>query len=249
MMYSEIDCKSDSIQAEALERLNAMKRQERLTERRNYFIDLDQQVVESKKSYTDAKCRTDMIEWELKVAGYFNFDISTVFHSVSYLDRYLSKSNESSTEALRSRHIYQLVCMTCFYIAIKLHEPKVLGLMFLVELSQHSFTKEDFKKMESKILFALNFQMMTPTPVCFARAYLDLRDFKYPNGIADIIRKEVISDISSLLGDVAFITSKYSDIAISAIEKYAIDTNRSDKQMPCESVSVVYHRSQDILSH
>lgn len=190
-----------------------------------------------------------MIEWEIKVARYFNFDISTVFHSVSYLDRYLSISNDSSKEVLCSRQKYQLSCMTCYYIAIKLNEPKVIGLSFLVELGQNTFTQEDFKNMERKILFALDFHMMIPTPICLARTYLDLKAFQYPNGIKDMIGKAVISEISSFLSDVSFITSNYSDIAISTVEKCARHIIKSNKLVSCESVSVIYHQNHNILSH
>jgi hypothetical protein len=197
-----------------MERLNVMKKQEKSAKRRNYFLDLP---IEPSSAYIDTKCRKDTIEWTISVAKYFGFDMRTVLYGIDYLDRFLSSSNEASIEALKSRHVYQLVCMTCFYMAVKLHEPKMIDMAYLVELGRKSYTKHEFKKMEETVLFGLNFRMMTPTPVCFASLYLELKGLDDPMLVNHTIRKSVESEIYRLMLDEALITSSYSEIAVTAL--------------------------------
>lgn len=196
--------------------------------------------------------KTDMIEWTISVATYFGFEFRTVLYGIDYLDRFLSSSNDASIEALKSRHVYQLVCMTCFYMAVKLHEPKMIDMAYLVELGRKSYTKNDFKKMEETILFGLNFRMMTPTPVCFASLFLELKGLDDPMLVNHTIRKGVESEIYRLMLDEALITSCYSEIAVTAIVNCAkkeslqriISCNASVEP---EMISVIPERTAKIV--
>lgn len=158
-----------------------------------------------------------MIEWTITVAKYFGFDITTVLYGIDYLDRFLSSSTDASLEALKSRHLYQLTCMTCFYMAVKLHESKVIDMGCLVHLGRKSYTKNEFKKMEETILFALDFRMMNPTPICFANIYLELKALKNPLLVNHSMKESLESEIYRLMLDETLIASKYSEIAITAL--------------------------------
>lgn len=71
-MYSVFNDKSDSIQAEALDRFSAMEKQERGAIRKNYFLDLDQQEFkEPNSSYIDTKCRTGKEQYFCLLVSHF----------------------------------------------------------------------------------------------------------------------------------------------------------------------------------
>jgi hypothetical protein len=247
-MSPKLDYQRDEMKSRIMERLSVMKKQEESTRRRNYFLDLP---MMPSAAYIDAKCRRDMIEWTITVAQYFGFDNTTVLYGIDYVDRFLASSSDASLEAVRSRHIYQLTCMTCFYMAVKLHEPKMIDMSSLVELGRKSYTKQEFKKMEETILFALNFRMMTPTPMCFANVYLELTALDNPMLVNHTMRKNVEAEIYRLMLDETLISLNYSEIAVTALasctKKKSIERSISCKTLAePEMMSVIPERTSKI---
>lgn len=118
----------------------------------------------------DEDCRVKMCEWCYQVVDFCKFRRETVGIGMSYLDRYLCA--EMGKKALGDRKEYQLVAMTCLYIAIKLHEPLEMETSLLADLSRGCYTEMEFANMEKKILEALVWRVSGPTALSFVQHYL-----------------------------------------------------------------------------
>lgn len=115
----------------------------------------------------DEDCRVKMCEWCYQVVDFCKFRRETVGIGMSYLDRYLC--SKKGRRSLSDRKEYQLVAMTCLYIAIKIHEPLEMETSLLADLSRGCYTEMEFANMEKKILEALVWRVSGPTPLAFAQ--------------------------------------------------------------------------------
>lgn len=118
----------------------------------------------------DEDCRVKMCEWCYQVVDFCKFRRETVGIGMTYLDRYLC--SDKGKKALGDRKEYQLVAMTCLYIAIKLHEPLEMETSLLADLSRGCYTEMEFANMEKKILEALVWRVNGPTALGFVQQYL-----------------------------------------------------------------------------
>jgi len=115
-----------------------------------------------------------MIAWCYQIVDICGFDHESVDIAVSYLDRFLM--TKSGMPALHDRKTYQLVAMTCLYVAIKLFEPEVIDPSIVSHLSRGAYTEEDVTDMEMVILSALQWRVQPPTAMAFVRHFLALAD-------------------------------------------------------------------------
>mmetsp|Transcript_40640 Transcript_40640/g.98199 ORF Transcript_40640/g.98199 Transcript_40640/m.98199 type:complete len:343 (+) Transcript_40640:153-1181(+) len=118
----------------------------------------------------DEDCRVKMCEWCYQVVDFCKFRRETVGIGMSYLDRYLC--SRKGRRSLSDRKEYQLVAMTCLYIAIKIHEPLEMETSLLADLSRGCYTEMEFANMEKKILEALVWRVSGPTPLSFSQNLL-----------------------------------------------------------------------------
>ena len=118
----------------------------------------------------DEDCRVKMCEWCYQVVDFCKFRRETVGIGMSYLDRYLC--SEKGKKALGDRKEYQLVAMTCLYIAIKLHEPLEMETSLLADLSRGCYTEMEFANMEKKILEAVEWRVNGPTALSFVQHFM-----------------------------------------------------------------------------
>ena len=118
----------------------------------------------------DEDCRVKMCEWCYQVVDFCKFRRETVGIGMSYLDRYLC--SDKGKKALGDRKEYQLVAMTCLYIAIKLHEPLEMETSLLADLSRGCYTEMEFANMEKKILEALIWRVSGPTALGFIHHFM-----------------------------------------------------------------------------
>ena len=140
-IYDEAAC--------VLERINAMRMREENTPRcHEYFT-----------AAVDSKCRKLMVDWCFTVVDAFALNREAVWVALSLLDRYLSSSNGRSIDALKCTHSFQRCAITALYMAIKIHEPSVLGIKLLVKLCRGAYTEGDIIATEGEILFALDWRV------------------------------------------------------------------------------------------
>lgn len=177
----------------SIDRMNRMHQQQtaKTYKKRNYF----DVCRECPQTYVDQRCRSEMITWMKNVANCLGFSNTTVLYSADYVDRFLSQKAPLVHDCLSSRRQYQLLTMTCFYIAVKIHEPKVLSLELLVEMS--SFKEADFREMELTVMRTLEWNLYGPTAILFIDEYLDLI-ISSLEGIQQIPTKSVKDQILDL---------------------------------------------------
>jgi hypothetical protein len=118
----------------------------------------------------DEDCRVKMCEWCYQVVDFCKFRRETVGIGMTYLDRYLC--SKKGRRSLSDRKEYQLVAMTCLYIAIKIHEPLEMETSLLADLSRGCYTEMEFANMEQKILEALVWRVGGPTALGFVQNLL-----------------------------------------------------------------------------
>lgn len=134
------------------------------------YLEANAEITKKAAKPVDHDCRVKMCEWCYQVVDFCKFRRETVGIGMSYLDRYLC--SEKGKKALGDRKEYQLVAMTCLYIAIKLHEPLEMETSLLADLSRGCYTEMEFANMEKKILEALVWRVNGPTALSFVQHYL-----------------------------------------------------------------------------
>jgi len=163
----------------------------------------------------DEDCRVKMCEWCYQVVDFCKFRRETVGIGMSYLDRYLC--SDLGKHALSDRKEYQLVAMTCLYIAIKLHEPLEMETSLLADLSRGCYTEMEFANMEKKILEALVWRVSGPTNLSFVLNYL----MYLPDSVHDSVVEAVFDyaryQTELAVADHAFVKLKPSVVGMAAL--------------------------------
>jgi hypothetical protein len=134
------------------------------------YLIVNEALTKKAAKPVDHDCRVKMCEWCYQVVDFCKFRRETVGIGMSYLDRYLC--SDKGKKALGDRKEYQLVAMTCLYIAIKLHEPLEMETSLLADLSRGCYTEMEFANMEGKILQALVWRVSGPTALGFIQHFL-----------------------------------------------------------------------------
>lgn len=124
------------------------------------------------KATSTASCRMKMCKWCYQLVDYFKFSRETVQIGMSYFDRFLS--TDQGRQYPQDRSGFQLACITCMYIAIKVHEPMELDVALLCDLSRGSYSVSEITKMEQVILHALHWRLNPPTATSFVKHFFSL---------------------------------------------------------------------------
>jgi G2/mitotic-specific cyclin 3/4 len=106
--------------------------------------------------------RSILIDWLIQVHSRFNLLPETLFLTVNYIDRFLSKRKVSLSR-------FQLVGAVALFIAAKYEEincPSVQEIAYMVD---HAYTVEDILKAERFMIDVLEFEMGWPGPMSFLR--------------------------------------------------------------------------------
>ena len=116
--------------------------------------------------------------WYLVPAVVDHFDLSReiVSIAVNHMDRYLSASPSAIEKSS-----FQLLSLTCLYLAIKLNEVRIIKIPgskstmdTLHQLSRGFFSLKDMEEMERDILQRLQWHVHPPTPQQFLKTILFL---------------------------------------------------------------------------
>ena len=163
----------------------------------------------------DEDCRVKMSEWCYQVVDFCKFRRETVGIGMSYLDRYLC--SDKGKKALGDRKEYQLVAMTCLYIAIKLHEPLEMETSLLADLSRGCYTEMEFANMEQSILEGIDWRVSGPTPLAFVLHFLTF----LPNNISPSV-EEAIFDYARYQTEIAIANHSFVKIKPSVVGMAAL---------------------------
>ena len=176
----------------------------------------------------NATHRNQMVEWYVDFADAFALSKETVGVAVSILDRYLSSGNGNSHEALKSPQAFQRAAVTPFFMAIKIHEPHLLGMQLLRKLclgpnlrcpGYMGFYEEcDIVATESKVLSALEWRVCitSTTPIEYVRHYVELLLPKFVD-VSHLILKNAAKRTDIALSDVYFSTLRASSVGIACL--------------------------------
>eukprot|EP01018_Ginkgo_biloba_P023760 Gb_10619 [translate_table: standard] len=110
----------------------------------------------------NANMRGILIDWLVEVAEEYKLVPDTLYLTVSFIDRYLSKN-------LVNRQRLQLLGVTCMLIAAKYEEicaPQVEEFCYITD---NTYFRDEVLQMESNILKHLHFELSTPTVKSFLR--------------------------------------------------------------------------------
>ena len=163
----------------------------------------------------DEDCRVKMCEWCYQVVDFCKFRRETVGIGMSYLDRYLC--SEKGKKALGDRKEYQLVAMTCLYIAIKLHEPLEMETSLLADLSRGCYTEMEFANMEKKILEAVEWRVSGPTPLAFVLHFLTFLPDTLNLGVEEAIWDYARYQTELAVAEHVFVRVKPSVVGMAAL--------------------------------
>eukprot|EP00542_Grammatophora_oceanica_P016623 CAMPEP_0194030786 /NCGR_PEP_ID=MMETSP0009_2-20130614/4131_1 /TAXON_ID=210454 /ORGANISM="Grammatophora oceanica, Strain CCMP 410" /LENGTH=254 /DNA_ID=CAMNT_0038670785 /DNA_START=171 /DNA_END=935 /DNA_ORIENTATION=+ len=120
----------------------------------------------------DVSCRNRMIDWMYSLIDFCGLQRATVEVSINYMDRWLSVVATPTT----TRTEFQLVAMTCLYVAIKIHEVLAIKPDVLAQLSGGKYIVEDFERCERSLLPALDWMLNPPTTMCFVKLSVEADD-------------------------------------------------------------------------
>lgn len=148
------------------------------------------------------------------MVDHFDLHRDVVCVSMNYLDRYLASYPHTV-----DKNYFQLLAMTCVYLAMKLSEYKHLiiqgsrsSMESILQLSRGYFTLEDMQKMEINVLNRLNWHVHPPTPQTFVKHFLLFLRIE-EHDIHD--HSQFLVELSVM--DYFFVNFKPSDIAIAAV--------------------------------
>jgi hypothetical protein len=193
---------------DALEHIDAMRSHEVTTTTTTRVVNYLTPVV-------NATCRRLMIDWCFTVIDAFGLNRDTVGLAMSITDRYLSSNKGKSNEARNCTKIFQRSVITSLYMAIKIHEPTVLGLQLLVKLCRGVYTESEIIATELEILSALEWRVYISSMSImeYVRHYVALLPEEYVNDTELILVTAArLADIA--ISDVYFSTCRTSSVAM-----------------------------------
>lgn len=158
----------------------------------------------------DEQCRYLMVEWCFSVVDFCKYNRSTVHSAMNCLDRYLAKRSDM----LDDKRAFQLIVMTCFYTAVKIHESVALNPSMIAQLSKGVYTEQEVKTAENDILMTLSWRVNPPTTTSFAMSYLKL----FPESQSSVEVQDIINrQLDYAVKDSCFLGTDASTIAFAAV--------------------------------
>jgi Cyclin, N-terminal domain/Cyclin, C-terminal domain len=212
-----------------IDRIQVMCRQEDL----HYAII---SINDKQRLFTDKyrEVFVNVMDWRSKMILYFYqiTDFCCVRHesvlvAISYLDRFLwgnpyrkttslssssSRVKQARMSALKDGKVYQLVAITCLYVAIKVTETEPIDIESISELLQDTYSPIQIEVMEAVLLEGLQWYMHPPTSMSFL------------NELANFI---TMSKIRALTSDTTFFELATRQIEISSLELDLIGSKSS----------------------
>lgn len=113
----------------------------------------------------DESCRSAMSAWVYNVVDSCHFPRNTAALTMNYVDRFLS--TPAGKPSILDRSLFQLTCMTCLYVAVKIHCPAAMDPRLVSTLSRGVFSEEQIESMEMVVLAALKWKVNPPTATVF----------------------------------------------------------------------------------
>nr|GMD36043.1 putative cyclin-A3-1 [Ipomoea batatas] len=157
-----IDSKSDDPQmcsayvSDIYEYLRQMEAQEKRRPLRDYLEKVQKDI--------SANMRGILVDWLVEVAEEYKLLSDTLYLTIDYIDRFLSKNPIS-------RQKLQLLGVSSMLIASKYEEISPPHVEDFCYITDNTYTKQEVVKMEEDVLNALKFELGNPTIKTFLRRF------------------------------------------------------------------------------
>jgi hypothetical protein len=179
--------------------------------------------------------RHKMCDWACSVCQSCEIDENCNLLAVTFnlLDRYLAIKLSDCNELGVSKEDFQLFCMVCLHIAVKMTIPaslNKLSMKAMVEMARGFYSYDDMITTERDILVTLDWHLNPPTVMDYCSIYLhlfpidgnhiqDFEDYKFL-----VLRKcRYLAEVA--LDDIFFIDKESSTVAL-AVFLLATDASR-----------------------
>ncbi|CEP20754.1 CLB4 [Cyberlindnera jadinii] len=113
-----------------------------------------------------------LIDWLVQVHSRFNLLPETLFLTVNYIDRFLSKRKVSLNR-------FQLVGAVALFIAAKYEEINCPGVQEIAYMVDHAYSVDDILRAERFMIDVLEFEMGWPGPMSFLRRTSKADDYDF----------------------------------------------------------------------
>mmetsp|Transcript_34046 Transcript_34046/g.81862 ORF Transcript_34046/g.81862 Transcript_34046/m.81862 type:complete len:339 (+) Transcript_34046:2878-3894(+) len=207
--------KHDKVDLQIEDRLEVMLNQEEHEYKCFDYLAANEAIRKKAAKPVDEDCRVKMCEWCYQVVDFCKFRRETVGIGMSYLDRYLC--SDKGKGALGDRKEYQLVAMTCLYIAIKIHEPLEMETSLLADLSRGCYTEMEFANMEQTILEAVEWRVSGPTPLAFVLHFLTFLPDTLHSTVEEAIFDYARYQTELAISDHSFVKLRPSVVGMAAV--------------------------------
>lgn len=143
----------------------------------NYMHELEYRLVPdlnymSNQDELKWEMRSVLIDWVVQVHNRFNLLPETLFLTVNYIDRFLSKRKVSLSR-------FQLVGAVALFIAAKYEEINCPTVQEVAYMADNAYTVDEFLKAERFMIDVLEFDMGWPGPMSFLRRTSKADDYDY----------------------------------------------------------------------
>ncbi|CAI5760317.1 unnamed protein product [Candida verbasci] len=134
-----------------------------------YVPDANYMIIQDELKW---EMRSVLIDWVVQVHSRFNLLPETLFLTVNYIDRFLSKRKVSLSR-------FQLVGAVALFIAAKYEEINCPTIQEVAYMADNAYSIEDFLKAERFMIDVLEFDMGWPGPMSFLRRTSKADDYDY----------------------------------------------------------------------
>jgi len=115
---------------------------------------------------TNEKMRSVLIDWLVEVQIQFKLLQETLFLTVNTIDRFMAVEGKSIP-----RSNLQLVGVSAMFLISKIEEIYAPSISDFVYITDNAYTESEIRKMELRIIRALNFDLCQPISLNFLRRY------------------------------------------------------------------------------
>ena len=126
----------------------------------------------SQQPQLDAAMRPVLFDWLMEVAAEFRLQRETVQLAFNYTERYLSAP--SACIAVVQRCDYQLLGISCLFLACKVEESKPPRAEELALTTDGACSARQICEMESRVCRALQWRLQAVTPIAWLRVLIQL---------------------------------------------------------------------------
>lgn len=143
----------------------------------NYMHELESRLTPNPK-YMDQQdelewsMRSTLVGWLVQVHQRFNLLPETLFLTINYMDRFLSKRKVSLSR-------FQLVGAVALFLAAKYEEINCPSIQEIAYMVDHAYSVDDLLKAEKFMIGILEFEMGWPGPMSFLRRTSKADDYDF----------------------------------------------------------------------